>query len=45
MEPMRLERDDAAGCVRRPGPANVEVATDVDTQRIRDLVMETLLRG
>jgi purine nucleosidase len=45
MEPMRLERDEAAGCVRRPGPANVEVATDVDPQRIRNLVMETLLGG
>ncbi len=45
MEPLRLERDGAAGCVRRPGPANVEVATDVDPQRIRDLVMETLLGG
>jgi pyrimidine-specific ribonucleoside hydrolase len=45
MEPLRLERDEAAGCVRCPGPANVEVATDVDPQRIRDLVMETLLGG
>jgi len=45
MEPTRLERDEAAGCVRCPGPANVELATDVDSQRIRDLVMETLLGG
>ena len=44
MEPLRLERDGEASWARRPGPANVEVATDVDTQRIRDLVMETLLR-
>jgi purine nucleosidase len=43
MEPLRLETDEEAGCVRRPGPPNVEVAVDVDSQRIRDLVMETLL--
>jgi purine nucleosidase len=43
MQPLRLERDGASGCVRRPGPANVELAVDVDPQRIRDLVMDTLL--
>jgi purine nucleosidase len=43
MEPLRLETDQDAGCVRRPGPPNTEVAVDVDSQRIRDLVMETLL--
>jgi purine nucleosidase len=45
MEPLRVERDGEASWARRPGPANVEVATDVDSQRIRDLVMETLLGG
>jgi inosine-uridine nucleoside N-ribohydrolase len=45
MEPIRLEPGEDAGHVRRPGPANIEVATDVDPQRIRDLVMETLLGG
>ena len=45
MEPIRLEADGDAGWARRPGPANIEVATDVDSQRIRDLVMETLLGG
>ena len=43
MEPLRLETDEGADCVRRPGPANAEVAVDVDSQRIRDLLMETLL--
>jgi purine nucleosidase len=45
MEPIRLETDGEDGYERRPGPANIEVATDVDPQRIRDLVMETLLGG
>jgi purine nucleosidase len=45
MEALRLERDGEASWARRPGPANVEVATDVDSQRIRDLVMEALLGG
>jgi inosine-uridine nucleoside N-ribohydrolase len=45
MEPIRLEPDADDGYARRPGPANMEVATDVDSQRIRDLVMETLLGG
>jgi len=43
MEPIRLESDGGEGYTRRPGPANIEVATDVDSQRIRDLLMETLL--
>jgi inosine-uridine nucleoside N-ribohydrolase len=45
MEPLRLGRDEDSGCVRCPGPPNVEVATDVDSQRVRDVVMETLLGG
>ena len=45
MEPLRLEREGEASWARRPGPANVEVAADVDPRRIRDLVMETLLGG
>ncbi len=43
MEPIRLEKDGDSGYARRPGPANIEVATDVDAGRIRGLVMETLL--
>ena len=45
MEPIRLEPGADTGYVRSPGPANIELATDVDPQRIRDLVMETLLGG
>jgi len=45
MEPLRLERDGEASWARRRGPANVEVATDVDPQRLRELVMSTLLGG
>jgi purine nucleosidase len=45
MEQIRLEPGEDAGHVRRPGVANIEVATDVDPQRIRDLVMATLLGG
>lgn len=45
MEPIRLEPGEDTGYVRRPGPANIELATDVDPRRIRDLVMETLLGG
>jgi hypothetical protein len=45
MRPLRLERDGASGCICRPGPANVELAVDVDPRRIRDLVMGTLLGG
>lgn len=45
MEPIRLEKDGDSGYARRPGPANIEVATDVDGGRVRDLVMEALIGG
>jgi purine nucleosidase len=45
MQPLRLVRDGEASWARRPGAANIEVATDVDAERLRELVIETLLGG
>lgn len=45
MEPIRVEINGESGCARCPGPANIEVAVDVDADRLRELVIGTLLGG
>jgi purine nucleosidase len=42
-EPMRLSISADGKTQRRPGEANVEVAVDVDPERMRRLLMQTLL--